>query len=305
MSVVVDNVTKIFGKQKALDNISFKINTGEILGILGPNGAGKTTIMRIITGFLPPSSGKVYINGKPVGDNKKEIKKHIGYLPENNPLYPDMYVKEYLQFVAALYKTGEKRRITDDIIELTGLTAERHKKIGNLSKGYRQRVGLAQVLIHDPEVLILDEPTSGLDPNQIIEIRNLISDAGKEKTVMLSTHIMREVEAICHRIIIINNGKIVADRKADSISAGLVAGRQAFTVEFSEHVEESSLLKIPNAKKAVMIKDNLWIIESSGNYDLREAIFNFAVENNIAVLSLQKQEKSLEETFQELTKDDT
>lgn len=298
MSVVVKNVTKIFGKQRALSNVSFTINTGEILGLLGPNGAGKTTMMKIITGYLPPTSGTVLINGVEVSGNSRKIKQKVGYLPENNPLYPDMYVQEYLRFVAALFGKKNIKSLTGDIIEITGLETEKHKKIGALSKGYRQRVGLAQVLIHDPEVLILDEPTSGLDPNQIIEIRNLISTAGMKKTVMLSTHIMQEVEAICQRVIIVNKGEIVTDRKAGEIKPD-AAG--AVTVEFSDNVEESQLLAIPGAAKAVRIDKKGWIIESSGQEDIRAEIFRFAVDNNLTVLSLQKQEKTLEELFRELT----
>ena len=207
MSIVVQGVTKFYGEQKALDNVSFEVKTGEIVGFLGPNGAGKSTMMKIITGFIPASSGLVYVNDLEVGTNNLEVKKQIGYLPENNPLYPEMYVREYLGFVASIYNTGiSKKKQIDNIIELTGLVPEQKKKIGSLSKGYRQRVGLAQALIHNPGVLILDEATTGLDPNQIVEIRNLIKEAGKEKTVMLSTHIMQEVEAICDRVIIIDKG---------------------------------------------------------------------------------------------------
>ena len=218
MSILVKDLTKIYGEQKAVDNISFEIKTGEIVGFVGPNGAGKSTTMKILTGFIPPSSGEAKINALDLIENSLEIRKHIGYLPEHNPLYHEMYVKEYLEFVAGIYNLGKNTQSRiEEIIEQTGLTIEQKKKIGALSKGYRQRVGLAQALIHDPSILILDEPTSGLDPNQIIEIRNLISEVGKEKTVMLSTHIMQEVEAICDRIIIINKGKIVADDSIESI----------------------------------------------------------------------------------------
>ena len=216
MSIVIDGVTKYYGDQKALDNVSFEIKTGEIVGFLGPNGAGKSTMMKIITGFIPASSGKVLINGLEVETNDTEIKKQIGYLPENNPLYPDMYVREYLGFVASIYKSGQsKKQLIDNIVNLTGLTPEQNKKIGALSRGYRQRVGLAQAIIHNPEVLILDEATTGLDPNQIIEIRALIRKTGENKTVMLSTHIMQEVEAICDRIIIIDKGIIVANEEKE------------------------------------------------------------------------------------------
>ncbi|MBE3086084.1 MAG: ATP-binding cassette domain-containing protein, partial [Bacteroidetes bacterium] len=214
MSIVVQGVTKLYGEQKALDNVSFQVKTGEIVGFLGPNGAGKSTMMKIITGFIPASSGQVLVNGLEVGTDNPEVKKQIGYLPENNPLYPEMYVREYLGFVASIYNTGTpKKKLIDNIIEVTGLVPEQKKKIGSLSKGYRQRVGLAQALIHNPGVLILDEATTGLDPNQIVEIRKLIKEAGKEKTVMLSTHIMQEVEAICDRVIIIDKGVIVANEE--------------------------------------------------------------------------------------------
>jgi ABC-2 type transport system ATP-binding protein len=211
LSIQVEHLSKLYKQQKAIDDLNFNINSGEIVGFLGPNGAGKTTTMKILTGYIPPSSGKAFVNGLDVEENAIEVRKLIGYLPEHNPLYTDMYVKEYLEFVASIYKLSNKKQRVDDMIELTGLTLERHKKIGQLSKGYRQRVGLAQAIIHNPKVLILDEPTSGLDPNQIAEIRNLITNIGKEKTVLLSTHIMQEVEAMCTRVMIINKGVIVAN----------------------------------------------------------------------------------------------
>ena len=220
MSIVVSNVTKTYGHQKALDDVSFTIPAGEIVGFIGPNGAGKSTMMKIITGFFSADSGNVSVCGLPAGPGAVEMKRLIGYLPENNPLYTDMYVREYLGYVADIYRMGNKsREAVNSVIERTGLTPEQGKKIGALSKGYRQRVGLAQALIHDPQVLILDEATTGLDPNQIVEIRNLISEAGREKTVMLSTHIMQEVEAICSRVIIIDHGRIVADGPIDEISS--------------------------------------------------------------------------------------
>src|SRR6056297_3343720 len=245
MSIQVKDLTKIYGAQKAIDQISFEIETGEIVGFVGPNGAGKSTTMKILTGFIPPTSGNAKINSLDLIENSLEIRKHIGYLPENNPLYPDMYVKEYLEFVSGIYKLGKNTdaRIKE-IIEQTGLSIERKKKIGALSKGYRQRVGLAQALIHDPEILILDEPTSGLDPNQIIEIRNLISVVGKEKTVMLSTHIMQEVEAICDRIIIINKGKIVADDSIDSITSRKAEEFITVLVEFDQKPRQEDLERI-------------------------------------------------------------
>src|SRR5450759_204711 len=302
MSIVVQDVTKFFGEQKALDNISFEVKTGEIVGFLGPNGAGKSTMMKIITGFIPASSGSVTVNGIPVESDNLEVKKQIGYLPENNPLYPEMYVREYLGFVASIYKTGIPiKKQTDSIIELTGLAPEQNKKIGSLSKGYRQRVGLAQALIHNPAVLILDEATTGLDPNQIVEIRNLIKEAGKQKTVMLSTHIMQEVEAICDRVIIIDNGIIVADELKSNIYSKIKRPKQIIQVEFDKNILESSLAEITNISTVKNIRNNTWLIEAEGNEDIRPLIFNFAVKNNLTVLSLQKKESNLEDVFRQLT----
>lgn len=303
MSIVVQGVTKFYGEQKALDNVSFEIKTGEIVGFLGPNGAGKSTMMKIITGFIPPTSGNVFVNGIETSGGSLEIKKKIGYLPENNPLYPEMYIREYLQFAASLYKSDipVKKQI-DNIIEVTGLAPEQRKKIGSLSKGYRQRVGLAQALIHNPDVLILDEATTGLDPNQIIEIRNLIRDAGKQKTVMLSTHIMQEVEAICNRVIIIDKGVIVADEEKKDIYSKIHQSRQVIFVEFGSDIDEVSLRSIPNVDSLKKSKGNSWLIESSADQDIRPAIFDFAVRKNLTVLSLQKKENNLEEVFRILTK---
>jgi ABC-2 type transport system ATP-binding protein len=302
MSIVIKGVTKFYGEQKALDNVSFEIKTGEIVGFLGPNGAGKSTMMKIITGFIPPSSGKVFVNGLETNDNSFEIKKRIGYLPENNPLYPEMYVREYLQFSASLYKSEiPLKKQIDNIIEVTGLAPEQKKKIGSLSKGYRQRVGLAQALIHNPDVLILDEATTGLDPNQIVEIRNLIRDAGREKTVMLSTHIMQEVEAICNRVIIIDKGVIVADEEKKDIYSKISQSKQIILVEFERDTDESSLKAIPLVDSAKRTKGNTWLIEASGDQDIRPAIFSYAVANNLTVLSLQKKENNLEEIFRILT----
>jgi len=302
MSIVVQGVTKYYGEQKALDNISFEIKTGEIVGFLGPNGAGKSTMMKIITGFIPPSSGKVLVNGVDTSESSIEIRKKIGYLPENNPLYPEMYVREYLYFTVSLYDSDipAKKQI-DNIIEVTGLAPEQKKKIGSLSKGYRQRVGLAQALIHNPDVLILDEATTGLDPNQIVEIRNLIRDAGREKTVMLSTHIMQEVEAICDRVIIIDKGVIVADEEKKDIYSKIARTSQVVLVEFDRETDESLLKALPGVVSAGRDKGNNWIIEASGDQDIRPAIFAFAVSNNLAVLSLQKRENNLEEVFRILT----
>ncbi len=303
MSIQVKNLTKIYGEQKAIDSISFEIKTGEIVGFVGPNGAGKSTTMKILTGFIPQTSGEAMINDIDLIENSLEIRKNIGYLPEHNPLYLEMYVKEYLEFVAGIYKLGSKTKSRiEEIIEKTGLTAEQNKKIGALSKGYRQRVGLAQALIHDPAILILDEPTSGLDPNQIIEIRNLISEVGKEKTVMLSTHIMQEVEAICDRIIIINKGKIVADDSIESIYSHSKDQLVTIVVEFDKEVNQGEIEKIDLVDKVAKIDDKNWLIQSSSQEDIRQNIFTFAVDSGLAVLSMQKKEKSLEEVFQELTK---
>lgn len=301
MSISVENVTKLYKEQKALNNVSFEIHSGEVVGFIGPNGAGKSTMMKIICGFIPPSSGTVKVNGLDVLENSIEVRRNIGYLPEHNPLYTDMYVKEYLTFVGGIYKLKNLQARLKDIIELTGLGPEQHKKIQALSKGYRQRVGIAQALIHDPAVLILDEPTTGLDPNQIVEIRNVISEAGKSKTIMLSTHIMQEVEAICHRIIIVNKGQIVAnDQTADIYQHA----SNSFVVlaEFSKEPDETSLKKIIGVDSVKKVKDKIYLLSSNKGNDIREAIFNFAVSKGISVLSMQKQEKRLEDVFQELTK---
>jgi ABC-2 type transport system ATP-binding protein len=302
MSIVVQGVTKLYGEQKALNNVSFDIKTGEIVGFLGPNGAGKSTMMKIITGFIPASSGQVYVNGLEVQNYNLEVKKQIGYLPENNPLYHEMYVREYLGFVASIYNSGStgKKQI-DDIIEVTGLMPEQKKKIGSLSKGYRQRVGLAQALINNPAVLILDEATTGLDPNQIVEIRNLIKEAGKLKTVMLSTHIMQEVEAICDRVIIIDKGIIVANEEKKDIYSIIKQPKQIIQVEFDKEVKESLLSEIAHVSNVRQLKNNIWLIEAEGEEDIRPLLFNFAVTRNLTVLSLQRQESNLEEVFKQLT----
>ncbi len=302
MSIIVKNISKFYGKQKALDDVSFEIKSGEIVGFLGPNGAGKSTMMKIITGFIPANEGDVLVNNFSATDNSLEVRKVVGYLPENNPLYLDMYVKEYLSFVASLHlpKKEIKQRVRD-IVQTTGLTVEQNKKIGALSKGYRQRTGLAQALIHNPDVLILDEPTTGLDPNQIVEIRNLIGQIGKEKTVMLSTHIMQEVEAICDRIIIVDKGKIVADETPESIKDTKADKLATIIVEFDRKIQKELLKKIEGSLTVEHHKDNIWLIQSDVNNDIRSNVFNFAVENKLAVLSMQKQEKSLEEVFKILT----
>lgn len=303
MSIEVHGVTKLYGEQNALDNVSFTINTGEIAGLLGPNGAGKSTMMKIITGIIPATEGIIRVNGVDVGPDNIAIRKSIGYLPENNPLYPDMYVREYLGFVASIYKIQDKRGAVNRIIEATGLAPEQKKKIGSLSKGYRQRVGLAQALIHDPGVLILDEATTGLDPNQIIGIRKLILEAGKEKTIILSTHIMQEVEAICNRIIIIDKGKIVADDKKENIYSAIRGKIQAIKVEFDRNVAQQAIAAIEQVSSAQNLSGNTWLIKTESNEDIRPLVFSFAVENNLTVLSMIKQESNLEEVFRRLTSD--
>jgi ABC-2 type transport system ATP-binding protein len=302
VSIEVIGVTKIYGQQKALDDVSFTINRGEIVGFLGPNGAGKSTMMKIICCYLPQSMGTVKVNGLDVKEESIAVRKKIGYLPEHNPLYLEMYVKEYLEFVLGLYgKSENKKQKISDIIELVGLKIEQNKKISALSKVYRQRVGLAQALIHQPEVLILDEPTTGLDPNQLVEIRNVIKSAGKEKTVLFSTHIMQEVEAVCDRIIIISKGKIVADENKAGIKNLQSTKKQIITVEFDKAVSESLLLKITGVNSAVSLEDNLWKLSSNLMDDLRPKIAKFAQENNLLILTMVKIEETLEDVFRNLT----
>lgn len=300
-TIQVKNIDKFYGKQAALSNVNLTINKGEVVGLLGPNGAGKTTLMKILTSVIPPTSGTAFIHGTDVQTNSLEIRKQIGYLPENNPLYLEMYVKEYLTFILNMYAKGNKSKdAVDKVIELTGLKPEYKKKIGALSKGYRQRVGLAQALVHNPSILILDEPTSGLDPNQLIGIRQIITDLGKEKTVILSTHIMQEVEAVCDRVIIIDKGRIVADDATENLSK--LAGRKlAFRVEFKEKISENQLKQLDFVYKVKLLKGNEWLIESSGNQDIREAIFQFAVHNKYNVLSLVQEEQRMEDVFRRLT----
>jgi ABC-2 type transport system ATP-binding protein len=303
MSISIQQVSKFYGQQKALDEVSFEVKSGEILGFIGPNGAGKSTLMKIITGYLPPSSGSVLVNGFDPVLQPIELKRCIGYLPENNPLYLHMYVEEYLRFFAGVHQLGKKTdsRIAE-IIGLTGLSPEKHKKIGALSKGYRQRVGLAQALLHDPQVLILDEPTTGLDPNQIGEIRNLISEIGREKTVMLSTHIMQEVEAICHRVIIINKGNIVANDTAGNLSAENNQNRISVLVEFDKSVEIAQLQSIKNVLSAKQLSATEYEIETNTDTDIRSDLFHFAVNKGLTVLSMQRRENHLEDVFRRVTK---
>ena len=299
MSIEVKNLYKYYGEQAAVRDVSFSVKKGEIVAFLGPNGAGKSTTMKIMTGFMPASEGEVFICGKKVDIDKLDTRQIIGYLPENNPLYTDMYVREYLEFVGRIYKIKNLKARVSEMIHAVGLDVEQHKKIGALSKGYRQRVGLAQAIIHDPEVLILDEPTTGLDPNQLVEIRELIRSIGKEKTVLLSTHIMQEVEAICDRVIIISKGQIVADDTAKILQQDLQ--HQTVYVEFDNKVSAAQLKKIPNASKVEGL-NNGWLIESLSNTDLRKEVAQFAQAQDWLILTLNIEQKTLEEVFKELTK---
>jgi ABC-2 type transport system ATP-binding protein len=299
MSIEVKNLFKYYGEQAAVRDVSFSIAKGEIVGFLGPNGAGKSTTMKIITGFIPSSSGEVTVCGMPVDVDSLNTRQIIGYLPEHNPLYLDMYVKEYLEFVADIYKLKNIKARVAEMIKAVGLDVEQNKKIGALSKGYRQRVGLAAAIIHDPQVLILDEPTSGLDPNQLVEIRELIKQIGKSKTVMLSTHIMQEVEAICDRVIIINKGQIVADDTASHLQ--LDETHQTVYVEFDKEVSKSVLTKIPHVRKVEKVAGG-WLLETTDKVDLRKEIATYAQQQNMLVLTLKTEERTLEEVFKELTK---
>lgn len=302
MSIQVSELSKVYGEQRAVDAISFELKKGEITGFLGPNGAGKSTTMKMITGFLPPTSGKASVCGFDIVSQSLEVRKRVGYLPESNPLYYDMYIREFLEFVAGIHQLGKAgaQRITR-VIELTGLQPERHKKIGALSNGYKQRVGLAQALLHDPEVLILDEPTTGLDPNQLADIRRLIKELGANKTVILSTHIMQEVEALCDRVIIINKGKIIADDKLSLIQQNN-SGNGYLQVTFAEPVTETELLAIPGISRVVAREDHSWQLFTSQVDEVRKNLLQFALINNRNILSLQSNSQSLETIFRELTK---
>ncbi|MEY3048625.1 MAG: hypothetical protein RL365_663 [Bacteroidota bacterium] len=299
MSIEVKHLTKFFGEQAAVNDISFEIGRGEIVAFLGPNGAGKSTTMKMITGYIPASSGSIKVNGITVDVDDLETRKIIGYLPENNPLYLDMYVKEYLHFVGSIYKIKDLKNRVNEMIQMVGLELEQHKKIGALSKGYKQRVGLAQAFIHDPEVLILDEPTSGLDPNQLVEIRELIKTIGKEKTIMLSTHIMQEVEAICDRVIIINKGKIVANNNQQALDTSPEV--QTIYIEFEGAVSSQLLSKIPGVT-TVKALGNGWLIEGVTDQDLRKNVSKKAQEAGWLIMTLKLEKKSLEAVFKELTK---
>ncbi len=297
MSIEVDGITKVYGKQKALNNVSFTLKKGEVVGFLGPNGAGKSTMMKILTGYIPQTQGVAKVTDFDVSTETLKVQKNVGYLPEHNPLYLEMYVKEYLNFVAGAY--GAPRTKVEEVIELTGVTPEKGKKIAELSKGYRQRVGLAAALIHDPEVLILDEPTTGLDPNQLVQIRSLIKEVGREKTVLLSTHIMQEVEEMCSRVIIINKGEIVLDSQTKDLNN--LSKSRVVTIEFDSEVSIAELKKIKGVGK-VEKSGNRFEISSNAQEDIRAKLFEFAVEHNIKVLEISQQEQNLESLFRELTR---
>lgn len=299
MPVEVRNLTKIYGEQKAVDNISFSIRKGEIVGFLGPNGAGKSTTMKMITGYLEPSIGHVNVNGVDVKKDPLDAKKKIGYLPESNALYYDMYVREYLDFIADVHKIGNKQQAIDNVIEKVGLSPESKKRVGQLSKGYKQRVGLAAALIHDPEVLILDEPTSGLDPNQIVEIRNVIKEQGKNKLVLFSSHILQEVEAICDRVIIINKGKIVADDKLSNLHQQ--SSTSVVRVQFKEVLEQEWLRRLAGVKAVTKIDSHTWSIETNDPETVRTELKKLERENSLDIVSLQSENQSLEEIFRSLT----
>lgn len=297
MSIVVENISKNYGAQKALDTISFSIKRGEIVGFLGPNGAGKSTLMKILTTYLKSDSGNAIVNDHDVVLDQKKVQKSVGYLPEHNPLYLDLYVREYLAFNADLHKVAKSR--IDEVIILTGLTPECHKKIGELSKGYRQRVGLATALLHNPDVLILDEPTTGLDPNQLVEIRDLIKNIGKNKTVFLSTHIMQEVEAICDRVIIIDKGKIVTDKKLTNLVSDQT--EQIIEVEFDKQVNEHDFTSLPNLKAVKNLNHTIWELTFSSDMDMRSEVFDFAQNNGLKTLQISLKNKKLEQIFREKT----
>src|SRR5687768_13598884 len=302
MSVEVKNLTKIYGTQRAVDDISFSVKSGEIVGFLGPNGAGKSTTMKIATCYVPPTSGTVKVSGFDVEENPVEVRRHVGYLPEHNPLYLDMYVKEYLEFIGSLHSLSGSalQKRVKEMIDLVGLQLEQGKKIGALSKGYRQRVGLAQALVHNPDVLILDEPTTGLDPNQIQEIRNMIKNIGREKTVIFSTHIMQEVAAICDRVVIINRGKLVADSSVADLEANK-KGQRVTIAEFENPVDVKLLHSLPQVKEVKQLEGNIYRVVSAQAEDPRAAISRLAADQNWLLLGLRQEEDSLEKIFQQLT----
>jgi ABC-2 type transport system ATP-binding protein len=305
MSLVIQNLTKIYGEQKAINNISFTVQTGEIVGFLGPNGAGKSSTMKIATCYLPPTSGRVLVGGFDVVEQPMLVKQITGYLPEHNPLYLDLYVHEYLAFIGGLYglRGARLKDRTREMIELCGLTNEQNKRIETLSKGYRQRVGLAQALLHDPKVLILDEPTSGLDPNQLVEIRKLIKDISRNKTVIFSTHIMQEVQALCDRVVVINKGELVAD---DTLTNLLRRDGKGTTLlaEFEGNVTAQQLSALKGVRQVTVVEGFKFRITTDGETDLRPEIFRFAADNNLSLIGLKQEESSLENIFRELTAQD-
>lgn len=301
MSIEVKNLTKIFGEQRAVNNISFKIETGQVVGFLGPNGAGKSTTMKMITGYIPPTDGKLEVCGIDVLEKPLQTKQMIGYLPEHNPLYLEMYVTEYLNFAANVYGISNVKQAVEDVIARTGLTPERKKKISQLSKGYRQRVGLAQALINNPQVLILDEPTSGLDPNQVVEIRNIIKELGKNHTVMLSTHIMQEVEAMCDRVLIINKGKIIADEKTSNLS-NVLGDENTYFVKFKSSIEDKKLKYLTQWKMFESLGDNSYRLGLSTDKDISQILFEFSKDVNTPIIEQRKEVTNLEQIFQKLTK---
>ncbi|MBT8267336.1 MAG: gliding motility-associated ABC transporter ATP-binding subunit GldA [Bacteroidia bacterium] len=296
MSIKVEQITKRYGEQKALNAVSFEVSKPEVVGFLGPNGAGKSTMMKILTTYLDATEGKASVNGFDVQSESQKVQYSVGYLPEHNPLYLDMYVREYLGFNSKIYQVDQAR--IEEVIALTGLEPEAHKNIGQLSKGYRQRVGLACALLHDPDVLILDEPTTGLDPNQLAEIRQLIKELGAEKTVFLSTHIMQEVEAMCDRVIIINNGEIVADEKLKALRSNQ---EQTVIVEFDYRVEDAFLNQLPKVKSVVNTHDFVYEITFDSQDDMRSYVFDFAHDNELKILQLNQKNASLESLFRSLT----
>lgn len=301
MSISIKNLTKLYGNQKAIDNVSFDISTGEIVGFLGPNGAGKSTTMKILSGYIPQTSGEAYVMGIDVAQDPLGVKKKIGYLPELNPLYGDMYIKEYLKFHADIHHLKNAKKRIEEIIQITGLTLEKSKKIGQLSKGYKQRVGLAQALLNDPDVLILDEPTSGLDPNQMREIRSLILELSKNKTILLSSHIMQEVEALCSRVIIINRGKIVADDKVDTVKSKMLTNR-VMSVNFREEIDVSSLTSIQGILSVETKVNRSYRVTADKKVDLAAILFQFAVDQGTIITEQKEEKESLENVFEQLTK---
>ena len=300
MSIEISNLTKTYGQQKAIDNISFKINTGEIVGFLGPNGAGKSTTLKIITGFIEADNGTVVIDDVDVNLHPLKAKSKIGYLPEANPLYPDMYIREYLEFIGSIHKVKDLKKRIEEVISITGLQTESNKKISQISKGYKQRVGIAASIIHDPEVLILDEPTSGLDPNQIIEIREVIKRMRENKTILFSSHILQEVEAMCTRVIIINKGKIVADDQLGNLeNAG--NGMENVIVEFTEEIDPDLLNNLKGVEEAKIFGNGKWRIKTKNADETRKLILQLSLQHNLNIVSLQSEKNSLEKIFKDLT----